>query len=792
MASTSSFAPLHAPPWWQYLSLLYGTVPRSVVQSSVDILHTAIAQAVNLSIDGTEDATCPGDPNGAVQTMARASRSKKALRDERWVEVTRCGDSSPSAGDGLYRMQVRPGSGLFYFTGRSIAYNSIEEAADYCNLTGTVGLAQCLRARGYTSAQIRTGNERCARMQLIDIGASIGASGGSGSNGGGRRRNSVRGAACFEPVALRAGWDGKDKLGRIGVPHCMNGCVLPPAAMPGVADTRVRGAVFGGVVLSYREDEDTILGGSTSAAAVDGNGEHASTRVVGPNADTSERSEKGNVLCSPKDVCVGYGCRTAAASPFTRMADGTMFSPAGSVWHYDAERCSMCACRAPLVSDHHVDARSGDGTGRACVTLVPTRSALLTHAHDWRVAQLGYGSRLNSFLHVAAYALAHGHGFQTGVHACAVEDRRPYHHCAFEPVVPSCAQAAHMCTGPMRFAKCHGSFRYDGRRRFAARLAWSADAHPRRLDSLTLQHRQAVCNRILIRCDSVAEALARERAPSACNPLSAAERRACEETPLGMWRTVAQTVLRPQPEMLAAIRRLWLARFPKLREWAAAGRLTAMHVRRTDKRQEARAVTTCRYMETLVQHVEHHAASEGATHHASPHGFVGHRRLADSESSRDSSSSVSSADPTSTGGASDTMHVFVATDELAVLDELRACTPPHWRVHSFADAGPPGRGMNTSVVLRIWAEVILLASARVVVGTHSSNIGRLVQALRIHPPSSFVSLDKNWSAPEPFVNAEEHDSAGWQELGFAAAYEAAEKEEAKRVWRVGGAAGEPW
>ena len=87
--------------------------------------------------------------------------------------------------------------------------------------------------------------------------------------------------------------------------------------------------------------------------------------------------------------------------------------------------------------------------------------------------------------------------------------------------------------------------------------------------------------------------------------------------------------------------------------------------------------------------------------------------------------------------------------------------------------------MNASVFDRFWAEVLLLARARLVVGTFSSNVGRLVQLLRTQPPATFVSLQGNFTVPEPTIDAHA-DSAFWR--GFARAY-ADDERELAREWK---------
>jgi hypothetical protein len=87
--------------------------------------------------------------------------------------------------------------------------------------------------------------------------------------------------------------------------------------------------------------------------------------------------------------------------------------------------------------------------------------------------------------------------------------------------------------------------------------------------------------------------------------------------------------------------------------------------------------------------------------------------------------------------------VFVATDDLAAVEQLRGCREAmqhNWSVVPFGHTNPT-RGEAGGVVFRLWAEVTLLVEAAFVVGTFSSNTGRLVQLLRTQPEETFASLD---------------------------------------------------
>ena len=69
--------------------------------------------------------------------------------------------------------------------------------------------------------------------------------------------------------------------------------------------------------------------------------------------------------------------------------------------------------------------------------------------------------------------------------------------------------------------------------------------------------------------------------------------------------------------------------------------------------------------------------------------------------------------------------VFVATDDIKILPNLRACTVVRehgWTLHSFE--GNPPRSEYRASIYRMWAEFSLLIDATYAVGTYTSNVGR--------------------------------------------------------------------
>ena len=175
-----------------------------------------------------------------------------------------------------------------------------------------------------------------------------------------------------------------------------------------------------------------------------------------------------------------------------------------------------------------------------------------------------------------------------------------------------------------------------------------------------------------------------------------------------MWRAMAQAVMIPQPEVTALVESTYLERLT----WASAGSTTpfgALHIRRGDKVAE---VGLAGLPAEHVRNVCVYADTLGAM-------------LADS--------------------GQKLQHVFVATDDLSVIEELRRCpTAADWTLHSFN--AQPLRGMSAEVVLRVWAEITLLARASHAVGTFSSALSKVAQLLRVQPAESFISVDLLGSA----------------------------------------------
>ena len=91
------------------------------------------------------------------------------------------------------------------------------------------------------------------------------------------------------------------------------------------------------------------------------------------------------------------------------------------------------------------------------------------------------------------------------------------------------------------------------------------------------------------------------------------------------------------------------------------------------------------------------------------------------------------------------LDVFIATDDITIVPQLRECpvvAENGWALHHLP--GQPPRNERRSSIFRVLAELQLLVGAAFVVGTFSSNVGRLVQTLRHQPPETMTSMDGGW------------------------------------------------
>lgn len=256
----------------------------------------------------------------------------------------------------------------------------------------------------------------------------------------------------------------------------------------------------------------------------------------------------------------------------------------------------------------------------------------------------GWGSLVNRMLLAAPYAMINGLGFQPSQLVCAAEDAAYSPHCFFQPL-SNCGQIVRV-----------------------------------EFDRWPLHNYYEVGEEEVVRACHTAATVLGVAAPS------------CNSSQLQAWRMIARLVLRVQPDVEERIHAVHLRGLP----WAG-GRFAAMHIRRTDKRIEAKPVAECTYASRLEQLC---------------------------------------------GDKCSELDVFVATDDLRVIDGVRKCeaTARHsWRLRHFES--DPGRGNSRAVVYRLYAELTLMSRAEWVVGTFSSNFARVTQLLRWQAEESMASVD---------------------------------------------------
>ena len=311
---------------------------------------------------------------------------------------------------------------------------------------------------------------------------------------------------------------------------------------------------------------------------------------------------------------------------------------------------------------------------------------------------VGWGSRVNAYLTVAAYALAHGYGLQFPATICAAEDRASPH-CFFQPTSRCGERAVQMLA--------------EQKEREPAGLARDYARYGR----TSARDMPLYSAQVELACRRAAEVLGVGAAqcaepsaigvlpPTDCERARGADGRYCQEhsaeDQLHAWRVIAKLLLRVQPDLQGAIEREYLA---ATRSWSGKT-FAAVHIRRGDKISEAGAyVQECSYLQRLW------------------------------DISRNTSDATSG------------LHVFVATDDLEIMPTLRACAVARqhdWALHSFD--GAPQRDESRASVYRLWAEVSLLVDATYTVASYTSNIGRLVQVMRYgKAPETMSSMDGGW------------------------------------------------
>ena len=219
-------------------------------------------------------------------------------------------------------------------------------------------------------------------------------------------------------------------------------------------------------------------------------------------------------------------------------------------------------------------------------------------------------------------------------------------------------------------------------------------------------------------------ALAERSANVICSSLGKRQSLRChaDATRLELWRAVAQLVLAPQPDILDKVHSQYLAPLTVVTGLDLHATYAAMHIRRGDRRlgranDRAAMLPACAFADALESRLSNASSSTG-------------------------------------------MHVFVATDEAAALQELRQCAAVQrhaWKIVSMveqhgdlererrAKTGKQVCGTchtwEQGTALRLWAEMTLMVHAAYVVGQFRSNVDTVVQMLRWQAPSTYVSLD---------------------------------------------------
>ena len=256
----------------------------------------------------------------------------------------------------------------------------------------------------------------------------------------------------------------------------------------------------------------------------------------------------GHVLC--ERLCAGSSCYPVNNATTRVLDDGTVFAASRATrLAYDAAACPDCACTDPVwpIDDRLcrttvVATRSSDPSRTIVPSLDGTYHDAPQDIAKFEAPPIGFGSRLNTMLTAAAYALKRGQGFQLSAGVCPIEHRdQPF--CFFQPS-----------------SQCRGE---DVRLVQAAEQDYHASLYPWRAHSRSqlFELHADICAKLAIPCGA-------QFGDGAAM--------------LPMWRAVARLVYRVQPDVMGAIQRRWLAPLA----WARNGSFAAMHVRRGDKEGE--------------------------------------------------------------------------------------------------------------------------------------------------------------------------------------------------------------
>ena len=194
----------------------------------------------------------------------------------------------------------------------------------------------------------------------------------------------------------------------------------------------------------------------------------------------------------------------------------------------------------------------------------------------------------------------------------------------------------------------------------------------------------------------------------------------CDDVLLA-WRAVAAQTLQPHPRTTARAGRL-LAQFDGFRH----GVYGAVHIHRRDKTswlwwgREATPQHACKYADELATIAN---ASMRDVFIAADDYRRSDPKLSADQPARANHIAHHGRRASSSALVAHPPPLARAQCRRAVT-EFRACDAAStWRVHVFGN-DEPGRGMNTTVVTRLWAELQLLVRATWAVGSYTSNLAR--------------------------------------------------------------------
>ncbi len=192
-----SQASLDAEPAWRaYLQAVYGSLPQAFPASLQDFVVLYLPDLYAAGLEPPGVVRCPTEPGQLYVDMSNSHDPPStlwvwrpppfaALADGAWIEITHCADPVASLdehhGSWLYSA---PGSGVFYNVGKTRAFGTHAEAANFFLGAGSCEDAddECLRffpgimaaglQQGLKSIQfLKHGDQRCGLMrpEIVDL-----------------------------------------------------------------------------------------------------------------------------------------------------------------------------------------------------------------------------------------------------------------------------------------------------------------------------------------------------------------------------------------------------------------------------------------------------------------------------------------------------------------------------------------------------------------------------------------------------------------------------------------------